>query len=140
MSAQAFFSSFILASMNSWMSPCQSRRVFILAARRVLPPDFTTLATWSYTLRNDSGPLGGPPPLSFSLLERMGERSVPVPEPNLKSMASLWARCMIDSMSSCTDWMKQALHCGYSYWVFARSARPVLGSQNQLPRLEVLPM
>ena len=36
-----------------------------------------------------SGPLGRPPPLSFSLLERMGERSVPVPEPYLKSMASL---------------------------------------------------
>ena len=64
----------------------------------------------------------------------------PVPEPNLKSMASLWARCMMDSMLSCTDWMKQALHCGYSYCVFARSARPVLGSQNQLPRLEELPM
>src|ERR1017187_827625 len=140
MSAQAFFSSFILASMNSWMSPCQSRRVFILAARRVLPPDFTTLATWSYTFRNDNGPLGRPPPLSFSRLERMGVRSVPVPEPNLKSIASLWARCMIDSMSSRTDWMKHALHCGYSYWVLARSAWPVRGLQYQLPRLAVLPI
>src|SRR5208282_3362860 len=139
MSAQAFFSSFILASMNSSMSPCQSRSVFILAARRVLPPDFTTLATWSYTFRKDNGPLGRPPPLSFSLLDRMGERSVPVPEPNLKSMASLWARCMMDSMLSCTDWMKQALHCGYSYCVLARSARAVLGSQYQLPRLEQFP-
>src|ERR1019366_993476 len=140
MSAQAFFSSFILASMNSWISPCQSRNVFILAARRVLPPDFTTLATWSYTFRNDNGPLGRPPPLSFSLLERMGERSVPVPEPNLNSIASLCARCMMDSMLSCTDWMKHALHCGYSYCVFARSATPVLGSQNQFPRLDELPM
>src|SRR5258706_15062505 len=126
MSAHAFLSSFCLASINSSMSPCQSRNVFILAARRVLPPDFTTLATWSYTFRNDNGPLGRPPPLSFSLLERRGERSVPVPEPNLKSIASLQARCMIDSMLSSTDWMKQALHWGYSYWVFARSAWPSL--------------
>ncbi len=35
------------------------------------------------------GPLGRPPPLSFSLLERMDERSDPVPDPYLKSMASL---------------------------------------------------
>src|SRR5204862_1766708 len=89
MSAQAFLSSFCLQSMNSSMSPCQSRKVFIFAARRVLPPDFTTLATWSYTLRKESGPLGRPPPLSFSLLERIGVRSVPVPEPYLKSIASL---------------------------------------------------
>src|SRR6266436_2346381 len=101
--------------MNSSMSPCQSRNVFILAARRVLPPDLTTLATWSYTFRKDNGPLGRPPPLSFSLLERIGERSVRVAEPNLKSIASLWARRMMDSILSSTDWMKQALHWGYSY-------------------------
>src|SRR4029077_772512 len=100
----------------------QSRRVFILAARRVLPPDLTTLATWSYTFRKDNGPLGRPPPLSFSRLERNGERSVPVPDPNLNSIASLWAKCMMDSMLSSTDWMKQALHWGYSYCVLPRSA------------------
>src|SRR6266481_1764146 len=126
--------------MNSSMSPCQSRRVFILAARRVLPPDFTTLATWSYTFRNESGPLGRPPPLSFSLLERNGERSVPVPEPNLKSIASLCARCMMDSMLSSTDWMKHALHCGYSYCVGARSASPVWRLKYQFPLLDDLPM
>src|SRR3954465_3154398 len=126
--------------MNSSMSPCQSRSVFIFAARRVLPPDFTTLATWSYTLRNESGPLGRPPPLSFSLLERKGERSVPVPEPNLNSIASLLASCMIDSMLSSTDWMKHALHCGYSYCVLPRSAWPVFGLLNQLPRLDWFPI
>ena len=57
-SAQAFRSSFGLASMNSLMSGCQTLSVFIFAARRVLPPDFTTLAIASYTFRNDSGPLG----------------------------------------------------------------------------------
>ena len=88
MRAQAFFSSLALAVMNSSMSPCVSRMVFILAARRVLPPDFTTLATWSYTLRKLMGPDGRPPPESFSRLDRIGVRSVPVPEPYLKSMAS----------------------------------------------------
>src|SRR6185436_3960453 len=136
MSAQAFLSSFCLASMNSSMSPCQSRRVFIFAARRVLPPDLTTLATWSYTLRKERGPLGRPPPLSFSLLERNGERSVPVPEPNLNNIASRLASCMIDSMLSSTDWMKQALHCGYSYCVRARSAWPVRRLKYQLPLLD----
>ena len=42
---EEFFSSFCLASMNSSMSGCQSFSVFIFAARRVLPPLFTTLAT-----------------------------------------------------------------------------------------------
>ena len=72
------------------------------------------------------GPLGRPPPLSFSRFERSGERSVPVPEPNLNSMASLCASRMMLSMLSSTDWMKQALHWGYSYWVWARPAWPSL--------------
>jgi hypothetical protein len=60
---------------------------------------------------------GRPPPLIFSRVERMVERSEPVPEPNLKSIASERARSMIDSMLSSTAWMKQALPWGYSYWV-----------------------
>ena len=108
--------------MNSSMSGCQSLSVFIFAARRVLPPDFTTFATWSYTFRNESGPLGRPPPLSFSFVLRSEERSVPVPLPNLNSIASECARCMIDSIVSSTLWMKHALHCGYSYCVAARCA------------------
>ena len=47
-----------------------------------------------------TGPEGLPPPESFSRLDRRVERSVPVPEPNLKSMASLWASRMMPSMSS----------------------------------------
>jgi len=114
--------------MNSSMSPCQSRMVFILAARRVLPPERTTLATWSYTRRNDIGPLGIPPPLMVSRLDRIGVRSVPVPEPNLKSIPSLCASLRIDSKSSSTDWMKQALPCGYSYCDVARFAWPSASS------------
>jgi len=42
-------------------------------------------------------------------------------------------------MLSWTDWMKQALPCGYSYWVTARSAWPVFGLKNQLPLPDFLP-
>ena len=62
----------------------------------------------------DSGPEGLPPPASFSRWLRSVDRSVPVPEPNLKSMASLRARSMMSSMLSFTLWMKQALPWGYS--------------------------
>ena len=49
---------------------------------------------------NDSGPEGLPPPESFSRCDRSVDRSVPVPEPNLKSMASLRASSMMSSMLS----------------------------------------
>ena len=61
-----------------------------------------------------TGPEGRPPPESFSLLDRSVERSVPVPEPNLKSIASAVASRMMSCMSSLTDWMKQAEPWGYS--------------------------
>src|SRR5690606_2695740 len=80
-SVRAFFSSFDLHWMKSMTSGCQSLMDCIFAARRVLPPDFTTAAIWSYTRMKESGPDGVPPPESFSRLERMVDRSVPVPEP-----------------------------------------------------------
>jgi hypothetical protein len=49
---------------------------------------------------NDTGPEAVPPPARFSLEERMGERLVPVPEPNLNSMPSVFARVRIESMVS----------------------------------------
>src|SRR3954447_10674127 len=61
----------------------------------------------------DTGPLATPPPLMRSLLERMGDRLEPAPEPNLKSMASVLARSMIEPMLSWTELMKQAEHCGF---------------------------
>ena len=91
------------------------RRDCILAARRVLPPLLTTPAIWSNTRMKLSGPDGVPPPASFSRLLRSVERSVPVPEPYLKSMASAAARRMMSSIESSTAWMKQAEPCGYSY-------------------------
>ena len=42
----------------------------------------------------------------------MGDRLLPAPEPNLKSMASVLARSMIEHIVSWTELMKQAEHCG----------------------------
>src|SRR5262249_4760792 len=132
MSVWAFFSSLVLHSMKSRMSGCQTLSVCILAARRVLPPDFTTLATASYTRMKLTGPEGLPPPESFSLLERRLLRSVPVPEPNLKSMASEWASRMMPPMRSGPDGMKQAAPCGYLYALETRTPWRVSSSQRQL--------
>src|SRR4026208_2593573 len=61
----------------------------------------------------ETGPEAVPPPVIFSLDERMVDRFDPAPEPNLKSMASVFARSMIEDIVSCTELMKQALHCGF---------------------------
>src|SRR5918993_1645402 len=112
MSAQAFFSSWTLQLMNSSMSGCSALRITIFAARRVLPPDLMTPAKASYPFMNDTGPDAVPPPASSSLDERIAERLLPVPEPNLNSMPSVLASVRIESMVSWTELMKQAEHCG----------------------------
>src|SRR5512134_2831714 len=53
-----------------------------------------------------------PPPASSSLNERIGDRLVPVPDPNLKSMPSVLASVRMESIVSPTELMKQAEHCG----------------------------
>ena len=73
-----------------------------------------TPATWSYIRMKLSGPEGVPPPESFSRLLRSVDRSVPVPEPYLNSIASAAASRMMSSIVSSTDWMKHAEDCGYS--------------------------
>ena len=55
-----------------------------------------------------------PPPESDSLLPRSEEKFVPVPEPHLKSIPSVFARFMIESMLSWTELMKHAEHCGFA--------------------------
>src|SRR6188474_620142 len=112
MSAQAFFSSSTLQLMNSSMSGCSALRMTILAARRVLPPDLMTPAKASKPFMNDTGPDAVPPPASSSFEERIEDRFDPVPDPNLKSIPSVFASVRIDSMVSCTELMKQAEHCG----------------------------
>src|SRR6188474_540602 len=84
----------------------------IFAARRVLPPDLMTPANASYPFMNDTGPEAVPPPASSSLEDRMADRLLPVPDPNLKSIPSVRASVRIESIVSVTELMKQAEHCG----------------------------
>jgi hypothetical protein len=60
---------------------------------------------------NETGPEAVPPPASRSFEERIRERFEPVPDPPFKSIASVLARLMIDSIVSSTELMKQALAC-----------------------------
>src|SRR6188474_691712 len=62
---------------------------------------------------NETGPEAVPPPAIFSREDRMVDRLLPAPEPNLKSIASVLARSMIEDIVSWTELMKQALHCGW---------------------------
>src|ERR1700730_11597746 len=112
MRAQAFFSSSTLQLMNSTMSGWSALRMTIFAARRVLPPDLMTPANASYPFMNDTGPDAVPPPASNSFEDRIGDRFVPVPEPNLNSIPSVRASDRIESIVSWTELMKQAEHCG----------------------------
>ena len=112
MSAQAFFSSSTLQLMNSITSGWSAFRITIFAARRVLPPDLMTPANASYPFMKDTGPDAVPPPARCSRDERIEDRLLPVPEPNLKSMPSVLASVRIESIVSCTELMKHAEHCG----------------------------
>src|SRR6266545_3171574 len=112
MSAHAFFSSSTLQLMNSLMSGCSALRMTIFAARRVLPPDLITPANASKPFMNDTGPDAVPPPASSSLDDRIAERLLPVPEPNLNNIPSVLASVRIDSIVSSTELMKHAEHCG----------------------------
>src|SRR6266850_8563551 len=61
---------------------------------------------------NDTGPDAVPPPASSSFDDRIGDRLLPVPDPNLNSIPSVRASVRIESIVSCTELMKQAEHCG----------------------------
>ncbi len=73
----------------------------------------------------ETGPEAVPPPESFSRLERRLEKFVPVPEPYLKSMPSVFARSRMDSMLSETQLIKQAEHWG-------RASMPTLNQTGEL--------
>ena len=49
----------------------------------------------------ETGPEAVPPPAIFSREERIVERLLPAPEPNLNSIASVLARSMIEDIVSC---------------------------------------
>src|SRR5947209_9895459 len=112
MSAQAFFSSSTLQLMNSTTSGWSALRITIFAARRVLPPDLMTPANASNPFMNETGPDAVPPPASSSRDDRIGDRFVPVPDPYLNNIPSVFASPRIESIVSCTELMKHAEHCG----------------------------
>src|SRR5688500_499751 len=60
----------------------------------------------------ETGPDAVPPPASSSFDDRIADRLLPVPEPNLNSIPSVLASVRIESIVSCTELMKQAEHCG----------------------------
>src|SRR6267154_5477013 len=117
--------------MKSTTSGWSMFRMTILAARLVLPPDLITPAKASKPFMKLSGPLAVPPPLSCSVDDRNVERLVPVPDPHLKSMPSVFAKVRIESRESCTELMKHAEHCGFLYPVTPNSTRPTAGFQCQ---------
>src|SRR5690349_4581395 len=109
--ARILSSSRALVSMNSSMSGWSTSRTTILAARRVAPPDLMVPADASAPRMKDTGPLAVPPELSSSLEERMRERLRPAPDPPWKIFPSSRYQLRIESISSSTARMKQALTC-----------------------------
>src|SRR3954463_7676341 len=122
--ARILFSSRALVSMNSSMSGWSMSRTTIFAARRggapglmgpagpaVAPPDLLVPADASAPRMKLTGPEAVPPEESSSFEERMRERLRPAPEPPLKIRPSSRYQFRIESISSSTARMKQALTC-----------------------------
>jgi len=74
-----------------------------------------------------------PPPDRRSAEPRNTDRFVPVPDPHLKSIPSVFAKSRIEDMESSTELMKHAEHWGLLYPVFPNSTSFVRGFQCQLP-------
>src|SRR3984957_13950218 len=86
----------------------------IFAARRVLPPDLIVPAHASAPRMKLTGPEAVPPLDRGSLEPRIFDRLIPAPEPPRKIFPSLVFQARIDSISSSTERVKQAEHCGLS--------------------------
>src|SRR5438046_889725 len=86
-----------------------------LTVGRGLPPRLMTPAKASKPFMKLTGPEAMPPPESASLLPRRVEKFVPVPEPHLNNMPSVLAKSMMEPMSSLTELIKQAEHCGLAW-------------------------
>src|SRR3954464_7195873 len=123
--ASALSSSLALHQMNSRMSGWSTSRTTIFAARRVLPPDLIVPAHESAPRMNETGPLAVPPLLSGSIEPRIFERLIPDPEPPRKILPSLVFQPRIESISSSTERMKHAEHCGCS-------SKPTLNQTGEL--------
>ena len=95
------------------MSGWSKSKITIFAALLVVPPDLIAPAALSPIFKKDITPDETPPPDNFSPSPLKLEKLVPVPEPNLKSLASFTQRSMMPpslTRSSSMDCMKQA--CG----------------------------
>src|SRR6478752_6341888 len=93
-----------------------------------------------------TGPDAVPPPARYSRDERIADRLLPVPEPNLNSMPSVLARPRIESIVSSTELMKHAEHCGAfskpqlnqtgllnaAFWCTSRNFRSSLNADSAL--------
>src|SRR3954452_6147915 len=123
--AAALSSSRALHQMKSRMSGWSTSRTTIFAARRVLPPDLIVPAQESAPRMKETGPEAVPPLASGSIEPRILERLIPDPEPPRKILPSLVFQPRIESMSSSTERMKQAEHCG-------RSSNPTLNQTGEL--------
>src|SRR5436190_9832397 len=110
-SARILSSSRALVCTNSSMSGWSTSSTTIFAARRVAPPDLMVPADASAPRMNETGPEAVPPEESSSLEDRMRERFRPAPEPPLKIRPSSRYQLRIESISSSTARMKQALTC-----------------------------
>src|SRR6202042_2864413 len=109
--ARILFSSRALVSMKSATSGWSTSSTTILAARRVAPPDLIVPADASAPRMKLTGPLGGPPEGSSSLLDLILDKLTPAPEPPRKIWPSSLYQLRIDSIVSSTDRMKHADTC-----------------------------
>src|SRR3954447_3901770 len=123
--AAALSSSLALHQMNSRMSGWSTSSTTIFAARRVLPPDLIVPAHESAPRMNETGPDAVPPLERGSIDPRMLERLIPDPEPPRKIRPSRVFQSRIESIVSCTERMKQALHRGLS-------SKPTLNQTGEL--------
>src|SRR3990167_9490552 len=112
-SALAFSSSFHLDTMNCLMSGWSAFKITILAARRVFPPERIVPAIASAPFIKDTGPEDLPLFEIVSLEDLKGEMFMPDPEPPENINISVRYHSAIDSLSSVTDKIKQAEHCGF---------------------------
>src|SRR6516162_2233343 len=108
---RALRSSMALHQMKSSTSGWSESRMTILAALRVLPPDFIVPADASAPRMKLTGPEAVPPPCSDSFDERIRDRFTPDPEPPLKITPSSRYQFRIESIVSSTDRMKHAEAC-----------------------------
>src|SRR5437763_4635821 len=123
---RALRSSTALHQMKSSTSGWSALRMTILAARRVVPPDFIVPADASAPRMKLTGPDAVPPPFSDSNDDLMVDRLMPEPDPPLKIVPSSTYQLRIDCIVSSTARMKHA-----DPWL-GRPGTPMLNHTGEL--------